>query len=83
MHVHLDVLSRVVPIDRNTTYEPCEDGDVRLRDGTNHLDGRLEICINDAWGTVCENEFTSDEARIVCAKLGFNEGRCACREVLQ
>lgn len=61
--------------DRNITYEQCMDGDVRLRDGTNHLEGRLEICMNNAWGTVCEDEFTSAEARIVCSQLGFNEGK--------
>ena len=60
--------------DRNTTYEPCMDGEVRLRDGPNPLEGRLEICINNAWGTVCREEFTSDEAGIVCDRLGFNEG---------
>jgi deleted-in-malignant-brain-tumors protein 1 len=52
----------------------CESGDVRLLDGATTLEGRLEICINNAWGTVCAQEFTSDEAIIVCAQLGFNEG---------
>lgn len=50
---------------------------MRLQGGSNHLEGRLEICINDAWGTICQDEFTSDEARIVCANLGFTEGRSA------
>lgn len=50
------------------------DGTVRLRDGPSSLEGRLEICLNNAWGTVCDDEFTSDEAIIVCAKLGFNQG---------
>ena len=67
-------LTRAVLTDRNTTYEPCMDGEVRLRDGPNPLEGRLEICINNAWGTVCRDEFTFNEARIVCAQLGFNEG---------
>ena len=61
------------------------DGDVRLCSeeaclegcsGQTCLEGRLEICINNAWGTVCNNLFTSVEARVVCANLGLNVGKC-------
>lgn len=61
-------------IDENTLSDSCVDGKVRLRDGNNPLEGRLEICINNAWGTVCQDEFTSDEARIVCSELGYDNG---------
>lgn len=54
------------------------DGSVRLSDGPNPLEGRLEICINNAWGTVCPDEFSSDEAGIVCRSLGFDNGNAAC-----
>ena len=63
--------------DENTPFGSCLDGDVRLRNGNNILEGRLEVCINRAWGTVCQDEFTSDEARIVCNNLGHNIGECA------
>lgn len=62
-------------IDLSTSNISCLDGAVRLRNGNNDLEGRLEICINNAWGTVCEDEFTSDEARIVCSNLGFDNGK--------
>ncbi len=52
------------------------DGEVRLCNGSNALEGRLEICLNNAWGTVCQDEFTSDEARIVCSNLGYDMGKC-------
>lgn len=58
-------------IDQSTLPGSCVNGTVRLRDGMNPLEGRLEICINNAWGTVCQDAFTSDEARIVCSNLGF------------
>lgn len=61
-------------IDRNTPYSSCDDGAVRLLNGTTSLEGRLEICINNAWGTVCQNAFSSDEASIVCSKLGLDNG---------
>lgn len=44
--------------------------------GETCLEGRLEICINNAWGTVCNNLFTSDEANIVCDNLELTGGKC-------
>ena len=33
--------------------------------------GRLEIFLNDQWGTVCDNGFHSDDATVACRQLGF------------
>ena len=33
------------------------------------LEGRVEICINNAWGTVCDNKFSSEDAQVVCRQL--------------
>ncbi len=49
----------------------CSDGEMRLV-GT--LDspitmtrvGTVEVCVNNAWGSVCRNGFNSPEADIVC-----------------
>ena len=32
----------------------------------------MEICINNAWGTVCDTRFGLTDATIVCRTLGFN-----------
>ena len=34
-------------------------------------EGRLEVCINNAWGTVCNNQFTKEEARVACLQLSL------------
>jgi len=47
----------------------CEDGAVRLVNGSNSLEGRLEVCFNRAWGTVCNNRFDGDDAQVVCNQL--------------
>ena len=47
----------------------CVDGDVRLVDGSNSLEGRLEVCFNGVWGTVCSNRFDSDDAQVICNQL--------------
>lgn len=52
----------------------CEDGDVNLVGGANSTLGRLEVCINKAWGTVCNKRFGTNEALVVCQQLGFSSG---------
>ena len=52
------------------TSSNCTDGDVRLIGGDNEFGGRVEVCINRAWGTVCSRYWGSEEARVVCNQLG-------------
>ena len=56
---------------RSTPISNCSNGDIRLVNGTTVLEGRLEICINNAWGTVCSQGFTRDEARVVCVQMNI------------
>ena len=47
----------------------CSEGSLRLT-GSSGLVGRLEICINNAWGTICGTQFESSELNIACSQLG-------------
>ena len=49
----------------------CTDDDLRLVNGNTRLEGRLEVCLNHAWGTVSRTRFDSSEATVVCRKLGL------------
>lgn len=49
----------------------CSNGDIRLADGRSVLEGRVEICFNNAWGTVCGDTFSSYDAHVVCTSLGL------------
>ena len=57
--------------------DSCLDGEVRLQDGLVYnnngtKDGRLEICFNRVWGTVCSNSFGIPDARVACGQItGF------------
>ena len=36
------------------------------------VEGRVEICINQQWGTVCDDDWGVLEARVTCRQLGFD-----------
>ena len=57
----------------NTPYADCTYGELRLVGGANIREGRVEICINNAWGTVCDDLFGDEDARVVCIQMGFSE----------
>lgn len=51
----------------------CADGDLRLQDGENELTGRLEICFDQVWGTICEHKWDDADATVACRQLGFSD----------
>ena len=44
----------------------CIDGQVRLVDGPAYYEGRLEICSNNQWFSVCDDGFDMAAANSVC-----------------
>ena len=51
---------------------PCRNGDLRLMGGTTVYEGRVEVCWNETWGTVCDDSWTYFDAVVACRQLGFN-----------
>ena len=50
---------------------PCTTGQLRLAGGKIENEGRVEICVNNVWGTVCGNKWGSADATVVCRQLGY------------
>ena len=50
---------------------PCSNGDIRLAGRSAVNEGRVEICYQNQWGTVCDDGWDIFEAKIVCSQLGY------------
>ena len=59
----------MLSLDRTISAGNCTDGAFRLVRGNNALEGRVEICINNAWGTVCDNAFSSEDTKVALSDL--------------
>ena len=51
----------------------CQTGSIRLVDGTSESSGRLEVCVNNLWGTVCSQSWGSSDTKVACRQLGHQE----------
>ena len=63
-------------------FDNCTHGSLRLVNSTTDGGvcggvsscGRVELCLNQAWGTVCGDQFGYDEASVACRQLvGFSD----------
>ena len=54
----------------------CTSGSIRLvGTGSSSTQGRVEVCNNNQWGTVCDDTWNSLDASVACLHLGYsNEG---------
>ncbi|XP_065913209.1 scavenger receptor cysteine-rich domain-containing group B protein-like isoform X2 [Dysidea avara] len=49
----------------------CTEGYLRLAGSANIYEGRIEVCHDDEWGTVCDDSWSTDDGIVACRQLGF------------
>ena len=73
MHKKIIFITDSLPLALGTNYSNCSNGDVRLVGSVDGDQGRLEVCVNSAWGTVCSNAFGASDAAVACEAIeGYN-----------
>ena len=55
-----------------TVAAPCRTGQLRLVGSNIPNEGRVEICMDNVWGTVCDDLWSSIDATVVCRQLGYS-----------
>ena len=49
-----------------------KNGTVRLSNGNSSNEGRVEICLNGYWGTICSNGWNEKDAFVTCKQAGYD-----------
>lgn len=49
-------------------------GDIRLAGGAGDSEGRVEVCNQNQWGTVCSIGWNQNDANVACRQAGFLSG---------
>ena len=50
----------------------CNNSDVRLVNGFSDYEGRVEVCLNGVWGTVCDDSWSTNDAKVVCRQMNLS-----------
>ena len=53
-------------------FSGCADGDALLVNGSVPSEGRVEICYNNIYGTICDDHWNKLDAQVICAQANLS-----------
>lgn len=63
----IDVIHCIVALCQNGTVRLYSDSDSYFR-----RYGRVQVCVNNTWGTICDHFWDDADASVVCKMLGYS-----------
>ena len=51
--------------------ELCNESSIRLINGESEREGTVEVCQNGVWGPICNDQWGTPDAAVVCRQLGY------------
>ena len=52
--------------------DSCPSGEVRFIGTNSNSGGRVEICVEQSWTTVCDLYWDNEDASVLCRQFGFS-----------
>ena len=52
--------------------ELCDDGQIRIVGSPTPKLGRVEVCVNRTWGTICDSTWNNAAASVICKQQGYS-----------
>lgn len=49
----------------------CTAGSVRLVNGQSTSEGRVELCYEGQWGSICSSSWDNNDAKVICRQLNY------------
>lgn len=56
-------------------YVVCYRGEVRLSGGSTVAEGIVELCLWNQWSYICSDDWSANDAKVVCRQLGFEHSK--------
>lgn len=62
--------------------EACTDGEVRLSGSNLKRAGRVELCVETTWTSLCDQSWDVEDAQVACRELGYSPyGKLTCHYI--